>query len=440
MGKQISIILVLLMVTTIQAQKKPLSYKQVDSTSYALYLNEDWKSLLEIGKKSRAEGIDFYYLKVRMGIAYYKEGKMLSAVKLLEEAYAINTYDNVVQEYLYWAYRYSDLILESHLFYTKMFKQLTDKIQLDLPFVTALDLNVLATNNADYDKLLLANDNVNNNENRYFPENYQLYSLGLNHSFSKGINFYHRISIMPTSSVWQENLLGEITNTSYKVNETRYYADMTVALGNRWYFDAYFNIIYGKYDNLNVTDELGAKGPRNTNASSSKSTVTYTDYVFGGSLTKASYYVRNTINVSTSNLNGYNQFQAGYTMSLYPLGSTLLVPFGAIQFQNEDGNSNMVYTGGLSVNTAKFSVTGYGNVGELNNFVSNNGSIIYNQSATALNEYGLILQFYTKNAILKVGYSLMEMEDYYYNLNQIILSEKFKFNQQNIIGGITWKF
>lgn len=438
MGKQIGLILVLLMVTTIQAQEKSLSYKQVDSTSYALFLNEDWKSLLEIGKKSRTEGIDFYYLKVRMGIAYYKEGKMLSAIKFLEEAYAVNTYDTVVQEYLYWAYRYSGLILESHLFYEKMSKQVTDKIQLDLPFVTALDLNILATNNSDYDQLLLANDNINNNETRYFPKNYQLFSLGLNHPLSKRVNFYHRISVMPTSSVQQENLLGEITNTSYKVNETRYYADMTVGLGNRWYLDTYFNIIFGKYDNLNLTDEVSPGGPRNTTTSSS--TLNYTDFVFGGSLTKASYYVRNTVNASGSNLNGFNQFQLGYTMSLYPLGSTLLVPFGAIQFQSQDANSNMVYTGGLSVNTTKFSVTGYGNVGEMNNFVVNNGSIIYNQLATASNELGLILEFYTKNAILKVGYSYMKMEDYYYTQDQILIPEKYQFNQQNIIGGITWEF
>lgn len=439
MGKQIRLILVLLMVTTLQAQENSLSFKQVDSTSYALYLKEDWKSLLEIGKKSRREGIDFYYLKVRMGIAYYKEGKMLSAIKLLEEAYSVNAYDAVVQEYLYWAYRYGGLILESHLFYEKMSKQVTDKIQLDLPFATALDLSVLATNNSDYDQLLLANDNVNNNETRYFPKNYQLFSLGLNHPFSKRVNFYHRLSIIPTSSVQQDNLLGEITNTSYKVNETRYYADMTVGLGNRWYLDTYFNVIFGKYDDLNLTSELSASESRNTTASSSLSTVTYTDFVFGGSLTKASYYVRNIVNASVSNLNGFNQFQVGYTILLYPLGSTLLVPFGAIQFQSQDSNSNKVYSGGLSVNIAHFSITGYGNIGELNNFVVNNGSIIYNQPATALNEYGLIMEFYTKNAILKIGYSFMEMEDYY-TQDQILIPEKFQFNQQNIIGGITWKF
>ncbi|VAW25639.1 hypothetical protein MNBD_BACTEROID04-1488, partial [hydrothermal vent metagenome] len=151
MGKQSILILVLcIVVTTTNAQKKSLSFKQVDSTSYALYLKQDWKSLITLGKKSRAEGIDFYYLKVRMGIAYYKEGKMLSAIKFLEEANKVDSYDVVVQEYLYWAYRYGGLVLESRLFYAKMSKILQNKIKLNLPFVTAIDLSVLATNNLDY--------------------------------------------------------------------------------------------------------------------------------------------------------------------------------------------------------------------------------------------------------------------------------------------------
>ena len=75
MGKQVILILVLWYVATASAQKIPLSYKQVDSTTYALFLKQDWKSVLEMGKKSQKEGIDFYYLKVRMGVSYFKEGK-----------------------------------------------------------------------------------------------------------------------------------------------------------------------------------------------------------------------------------------------------------------------------------------------------------------------------------------------------------------------------
>ncbi|MFK5959663.1 MAG: hypothetical protein QM495_12450 [Lutibacter sp.] len=440
MGKQVVFIILWWFITTANAQQSPLSFKQVDSTTYALYLKQDWKPIIAMGKQSRAEGIDFYYLKVRMGIAYFKENKMLSAIQLLEEAYAVNSYDVVVQEYLYYAYKYSGLVLESRLFYDKMMKTLKDKINLDLPFVTDLSFNILITNNLDYDEQLLTDINSENNDIRFIPKNYQLFSLGMSHLLSKRVNLHHQLSVMPTTSVQQENEGGNLVNETYKGNESRYYADVTVSLGNRWYLDTYFNVIYGNYDNLNVenTAMLFGSGPRRITSSSS--TIKYTDVVFGGSLTKASYFIRNSINVSVSNLNDYNQFQVGYSMSLYPLGSTLLIPFGSIQYQNQDPDSNVVFTGGLSVTIDKVSITGFGTIGEMSNFIANNGAIIYNQSATVLNEFGASFQYFGKNAIVKIGYSFMEMEDNYYNQNFDLTTKTFGFNQQNITAGITWKF
>ena len=441
MGKQIVFIVALWFVATASAQKAPLSFKQVDSTTYALYLKQDWKSIIAMGKQSKTAGIHFYYLKVRMGIAYFKENKMLSAIQLLEEAYAVNSYDVVVQEYLYWAYRYSGLELESRLFYSKMNKTLKDQIKLEQPFVSVLDFNVLATNNLDYDEMLKEDTTSENNDIRFITKNYQLFSVGMNHPISKRVNLYHRLSVMPTTSVQQENIGGILQNETYNGNESRYYADVTVALGNRWYLDTYLNVISGKYDNLNVDETIILVGNGSgRRIASSSSTISYTDLVFGGSITKASYFMRNSVNASVSNLNGLNQFQAGYSMALYPLGSTLLVPFGSIQYHSQDPDSNVVFTGGLSVSTTKFSLTGFGTIGELNNFIANNGAIIYNQSATALNEFGLSLQFFGKNSTVKVGYSFMEMEDNYYDENFNITTKTFDFNQQNITAGITWRF
>lgn len=426
MGKHLVCIVFLWFVATANAQQSSLSVKQVDSTTYALFLKQDWKPIIELGKKSRAEGIDFYYLKVRMGIAYFKENKMFSAIQLLEEAYALDSYNAVVQDYLYWAYRYSGLEMESRLFYTKMSKEIKAKIKLDLPIVSDISFKVLTINNLDYDKLLQPKINSQTDYISVIPKNYQMYSVGLSHPISKKLNLFHQFTMMPATSVQQKRVESVLENENYKAMEYRYYADVTVALGNRWYLDTYLNIISGDYDNLNTA--------------SSVSKITYNDMVFGGAITKASYFIRNSINVSTSNLNSYNQFQVGYTMSLYPLGSTTVVPFGSLQFKSQDSDSNFVFTGGLAVTIDKISLTGFGTVGNMNNFIANNGAIIYNQPATALNELGGSFKYFGKNSILKVGYSFMNMEANYYNGNFEITSKTFEFNQQNITAAITWIF
>ena len=426
MGKQVVCIILFWFVSIANAQKPPLSIKHVDSASYAFYLKQDWKSIITLGKLSRDEGIDFYYLKVRMGIAYFKENKMMSAVRFLEEAYTMDTNNDVVQDYLYWAYRYSGLIMESRLFYNKMSKQLKDEIKLDLPVVSDISFNVLATNNLDYDSMLKINANSESDNIRIIPKNYQMYSLGMSHPLSKRVNVFHQFTMMPATSVQQVNVGGILENETYKINEFRYYADVTVSLGNKWYLDTYLNVISGKYDNLNEALSI--------------SKITYNDVVFGGALTKATYLIRNSINMSFSNLNGYNQFQAGYSMSLYPYGSTLVVPFASLQYKNQDSDSNTVFTGGLAVTIDNFSITGFGTVGNMNNFIANNGALVYNQPASALNEFGGAFKYFRKNSVLKVGYSFMEMEANYFNENFEITSNTFEFSQQNIIAGITWIF
>lgn len=428
----------LFLATMIHGQETPFSYKSMDSITYALFLKQDWKDLLIQGKKSHKEGIDFYYLDVRMGIAYFKQDKMFLAVKMLEKAYSVNPYDTVVQDYLYWAYRYSGLFLESDVFYTKMAKELQDQINLKLHFVSAVALGAVGNSNPDYDEMLSEKDAINGTDSRIFPENFQDYSLGLNHRFSHSTNFFHRVSLLPRSTVLQENIAGRPVNTAYKGNEIRYYADATFALGKRVYVDIYLNLIFGNFDELDST--IG--NSQNGMFANTGNTINYNNMVFGASLSRVCYYLKQNLNLSYANLNESNQFQAGYSLSVFPLGNTLLVPFGSVQFQHETSDvfddNRMVYTGGLELNTKNISLTGYINTGDMKNFASNNASIIYNQNATAINEYGLIFRLHLKKAAFKIGYSYMNMEDFYFS-EDLNYTSSFNFNQQNIIGGITWK-
>lgn len=435
MGKKAGLILVLLlMIASLQSQEIKNSYKTIDSLTYDLFLKQDWETLLATGKKYKKNGADFYYLKVRMGIANFKTGHYLLAVKQLEEAYNLNKFDVVVQDYLYWAYRNSGLFLESDVFYKKMDISLQKQIGFDLKFLSAIDVGVVATSNSDYDEMLGNNNNNETTNYRYFIDNQQIITLGLNHRFSNNTNFYHRFTIMPRKLVYQENNLGETTNVFYEGTETRYYANATFALGKRWYLDAYLTLLFGKYDDL-------TSGITTGNSLKFTDKINYSDVVFGGEISKSSTYFRNSINVSYSNLNGLNQLQTGYSISLYPLANTLLVPFGSFQYVSESldsySDNRMVYSGGLAINTKNISFTGFVNAGEIKNYNSNNGSVVYNQLAATESEFGAILQVYLNKFELKLGYSLMNMKDY--SVSDLEVQNSFKYKQQNLILGVTWR-
>jgi len=102
-----------------------MTYKEVDSTSYALYHKHDWNSLIRFGEKAANEGNDFFYFNLRVGIAYFNFQEYKQSKLFLEKANANNSYDKVTIEYLFWANYY--LLKEKEAL--KWYKQLDDTIQ-----------------------------------------------------------------------------------------------------------------------------------------------------------------------------------------------------------------------------------------------------------------------------------------------------------------------
>jgi len=49
--------------------QQPMTLESVDSLTYQLYLRQDWKQLIKKGEEALSAGTDFYYLRMRMGIA-----------------------------------------------------------------------------------------------------------------------------------------------------------------------------------------------------------------------------------------------------------------------------------------------------------------------------------------------------------------------------------
>ena len=74
----------------------------------------------------------------------------------------------------------------------------------------------------------------------------------MSHPISKGLNLFHQFTLVPANSVKQTNIGSVLQNETYKEMEYRYYGDVTIELGNRWYLDTYLNAIFGDYDNMNT--------------------------------------------------------------------------------------------------------------------------------------------------------------------------------------------
>ncbi len=95
--------------------RRLLDFKQINTESYRLYLAQEWDSLISLGKHALKQDVDFYYLRMRMGIARYDQKKYRQAGIHFRKALEFNQDDPVALEYLYYAYLFSGQIEQAKL-------------------------------------------------------------------------------------------------------------------------------------------------------------------------------------------------------------------------------------------------------------------------------------------------------------------------------------
>lgn len=91
----------LLLVVSVNSFAQELSYKQIESTSFSLYENQQWEKLIKLGEKAIDEDLDFYYLNVRLGIAWFNIGDYYQAEKFFNKSLKQDESSQIVNEYLY---------------------------------------------------------------------------------------------------------------------------------------------------------------------------------------------------------------------------------------------------------------------------------------------------------------------------------------------------
>ncbi len=96
---------VLILCSVLRAQDT-MTTAGVESQTYSLYLQKNWDELISYGNLALDKGFDYYYLRYRLGVAYYSEKKYRSARVHFEKANAFNSADETM-EYLYYCYLYT---------------------------------------------------------------------------------------------------------------------------------------------------------------------------------------------------------------------------------------------------------------------------------------------------------------------------------------------
>ena len=176
--------------TTITFAQDPISSSVVEQKSLQLYDAKNWAELIPFVNQALAEGNDYFYLRMRLEIAYYEQQNYTKAAPQFNKALSFNNSDAVAQEYLYYSYLFNGRNTQARLLSKGFSKELAQKTgtyeSSPINFIYAEGGTKIADSTSYYNK------NTNSRSNYYKNATYM--QAGLGHFIGSTSSLFHAIT------------------------------------------------------------------------------------------------------------------------------------------------------------------------------------------------------------------------------------------------------
>jgi hypothetical protein len=174
-----------------------VNFNNIDLQTYGFASFSEWDSVIHYCKLGLANNIDYFYLRLRMGEAYYYKQNYAAAIKHFEKALKSNSGDTTTQEFLYYSYMFSGRENDARYLGTKM----TDGTKKDVRLKKNISLkDVYFESGFDASNNIKQNGNINMEGSENLGGNADLTNntyyahLGLNFSLGKWLSIYSGVS------------------------------------------------------------------------------------------------------------------------------------------------------------------------------------------------------------------------------------------------------
>ena len=346
------------------------NYRMVEDSSYSLYLKKDWKQLETFGAQAIKNKIDYFYLRERMGIAFYEQQKYQSAAPQFDKAYQFNSSDELLQEYLFYSYAFNNRY-DNALRLTKGFsKDLKKKTGTEKPApinYAQIDFTVKIPSRSD---LVLP-----------------LYNLGIsfNHRITRGYSVFHAYSFT------YQRYTGGI------YNQHKYFVSANIPLPKGFSMQPAFSFMADQYSDT-VFSQPSRPPQRPTPPQINKKT--YFSFLGSLNLSKVFPYAKLDLTNAFSNLDTVYQIQHSLGLTVYPLSNQKLsLSATAILHTNDFYKTfHPLVQAGIHFNAPKFFamavVYTYANV---YNFHLYNGLLVQNGYDLLKHNVTVVPEFIIKN-------------------------------------------
>lgn len=369
MYKIIILVFIILFSNLIQAQEQK-DFTFYNNETYLLYQKANWESLIQLGKESLSEGNDFYYMRMRLGIAYYEQQKYIQAIPQFEKALEFTPGSQDAVNYLYYCHIFLGRIKEAKKYY--------DINEEEGQFISALSFET----------------GIKLSDNKAYTRDTRYAFLGLSHNIGKRISLFHGyqrlaadFAVPPIIGSSSKFIANEII---YSVKQNEYYTALTILAGKGFY-------IIPAYHFQDVKSET-YRGRNN---------------LFSFQIAKWWGKIKFYGGTSFSVINELNQQQYEGGLIIYPLGNNHLFFQTQATYHSENSISNVVSFSKIGFRPFPTTWIDFSySYGDMNNYSEMNGFVIYNQLDVITSKWGITLNQSIGKHFLYLNYTKENKEEY----------------------------
>ncbi len=405
-----TIILLLMILPGTGTGQTPLTTSSVDAETYRLWQAGDWDTLVRTGREALKQGIDFYYLRYRMGVAWYEKGNYHQAAHHFRSARQYDPESELLKEYFYYALLFAGRGYEAARVEDSFSRQ--TKRSLDLPDNRGWHRAYLVYSYNPGAPTSAAGriDTQTPAEGlQSVSKGYHLVNAGIEHRVGPRIWLHHSYTHIQREFSYFQNDGGErFVNPDDKIYVNQYYLGAATLIKDGLDVRLGFHFIH-LLDYQSRTAFIGGR-QRVTSVA-----VTNQNFAGFASMYRRSRLLSTELALYAGNLNDAVQYQQDAAVTFYPFGNLNLYSTSVLSHQSErtaagSWRSQFVLQQGLGLKlTDRFWVEVDAAFGEIRNFFAVDGAVVYNGTDAINRKYGAALHTVLSSHMqLRLDYVFMD--------------------------------
>jgi hypothetical protein len=397
--------------------------------------------------------VDYYYLRLRLGIAYYNIGNFRLAEHHLMKALSFNKDDDTAKEYLYYSYIFSNQSQEAYYLSAGFSSSLESKLQTgNNQFVETVYLETGPTfsNNIETNESK-PGEALNNlyylekdlNDDKYYSH------LGLRMNLSQNITWYLGYGYLNISKLKQiyrtdiivngNNFRTDLFSHYYQIYQHSIYGNLGILIQPGFSISPAYHLIHVNYSTI-YPDVFR---PPFAQRGVIKRDTAFFNQIVSLRISKSFKRIELGISGSWSDLNNEIQYQLGGILTWYPMGNLNLYSTSTLTGAWQGNITKPVFDQLIGGKIMKrMWIEGNITFGEMLNFNEKNAFVIHNSGDKIKFRTGInFIVLLSEKLELSIRYNYLKEEGYAYtnSVSEGSKIEPLHYQNNTIIGGLKWK-